>query len=1199
MRNRMMKFAALFAAILCLSGSLSAQTKLKKEPTPAKPSAVKPVARTTNSAGQKYDPNAVVKSIKDGTKMNGYYVKVDVKKKIVTFYSDQKLKKMVAEYNLGEQFWMSWNSKAFNPLDIDLNAFYSKIDLTKTVLQRKKNGSAIQGSATPSTSNTRSGSGTSGNTSSTAGTGNSSSAPSSTSNSTSTSASTSTSTAYVPDAQKVDNLVFTARKHPTVTSYAAIDNAVKKISCPASMTPEDAAKKIVASAKTDMEKARALFSWIGYNIVYDYSFKKESYTAAGTWKNRTGVCEGYVLLYIQMAKAVGLNAEYISGYAKNTADYNPGNPLENHGWGVVHINGKNVLFDVTWGAVSKLDDPSTFNGDWFDVDPYLFIFSHFPKDLSLAYVADNTMDLGQFYEYFKKLPTVHPGFARLGIDGKELYDFFKMNPDAWVPKSYNELYIDRGVKINKLPFTRTLSGNKTYTFNFTIPKNTTMTFGGQPLVSGKDFSYTPGTTSQSDARLNFGIQCGLVYNTEFNLIENFSGSYFKAQNQSKTQFTMADGSKSDNVASGKPKVMVFYDGSKSYTYPFNVLDAYSHKFNDVDFFFVDASDKNGNSIMDNVKTQATQASISQYVAVQNASENRTLLQNYMAQAGLSISSIKLPVAVFIDSANKFQFVDAYNDVPEIYSRVDQIAKATGTKSFNTTLFTVPNTKKTELPAMGGGVVNNQASGKTKVIVNMPYLCGDKDSERLAKEIMAASSKFKNIDLVITDSKFACDRMSATKQFNSMLKYSLGNSYDQAFADKVFAASETIVGVGDEEYYWRAAGFYGHIETVAQVYYIDSANYYRWIDCIPGITASSILSRVSEIERNVTKLPASSSSANVNKYGLPYDPNAAFNKKQIEFDSEVTGVPEDNYINFYVAVQGPYGCYDWKEQCWLWVINDWITDTEIDFTKFYSKIDLSKTKLNRDFKGTPLGPQVNEAKPEPVSQVSASALNEYGLPYDPDAVHVELPARGKLNFGSFTAQKTSSNPDWATIQEMTTGAWLSYDLKNQCWVSANKPSSSAMDISQLYEKIDLSKTQLMRDKQGKPCGGWKNIAIKYPGSLDDEGVAQLEKEAALRKVTTGAKNSYGLYYDHDYRMPGQVIVFMEKGITGSVDYSTKLINFKNKNGDIVGTYDYDQQVWKSRKENFSLTEVELAMCYSSIHLQRTSLNRDCSGTVILH
>lgn len=40
----------------------------------------------TNSAGLPYDPNAVVKSIKDGKKMSGFYVKVDTKKKLVFFY---------------------------------------------------------------------------------------------------------------------------------------------------------------------------------------------------------------------------------------------------------------------------------------------------------------------------------------------------------------------------------------------------------------------------------------------------------------------------------------------------------------------------------------------------------------------------------------------------------------------------------------------------------------------------------------------------------------------------------------------------------------------------------------------------------------------------------------------------------------------------------------------------------------------------------------------------------------------------------------------------------------------------------------------------------------------------------------------------------------------------------------------------------
>ncbi|MBP5751966.1 MAG: hypothetical protein J6W60_03790 [Treponema sp.] len=1217
----------------------------------------------TNSAGLRYDPDAVVKSIKDGKKMSGFYVRVDTKNKVVFFYTDSKLKRQVGEYNLGEQYWEDWDSSKLDPLKIDYKAFYKKINTSKTSFMRTKDGTKITSAkpatpAKPSTakagtsstsvkpgnsssstasgttsssstsnstgaSNTSRTSGTTGtsstsNTSTTSGTtGSSNTSASSSSSRTSstgtqgtssqqTPAATPAPTAYVPDAQKIDNLVFTARKHPVVTSYTAIDNAVKKISCPASMTPEDAAKKIVASAKTDMEKARALFSWIGYNIVYDYSFKKESYTAAGTWKNRTGVCEGYVLLYIQMAKAVGLNAEYVSGYAKNTADYNPGNPLEKHGWGVVHINGKHVLFDVTWGAVSKLDDPSTFNGDWFDVDPYLFIFSHFPQELKHTYIADNSMDLGQFYEYFKKLPTAHPGLARLGIEGKELYDFFKVNPDAWMPKCYNELYVDRGVKINKLPLTKTLTGNKTYTFNFTIPKGVAMTFGSQTLTSGKDFSYTPNTTSEADARLNFGRQCGLVYSTEFNLIENWSGKYFKAQNLSKTQFNMADGSKKDNVASGKPKVLVFFDGSKSDTYAFfYTLTIYSSKFNDVDVFFIDASEKTTNKVKDNVKTCAGQAGISQFVALQDASENRALIQKYMTQAGLSSSDLILPVAVFIDSSNKLQYIDAFRAVPDVYTRVEQIAKATGTKSFNTSSFYIPNTNKKELPAMGGGTVNNQASGKPKVLISMPYLCGDKDSERLAKEIMAASAQFRNIDLVITDSKFACDRMSATKQFNSMLKYSLGNSYDQAFADKVFAVSELAIGLDSEEYYWWAAGFHGRIESVAQIFYIDSTNRYRWMDCIPGITVSSIISRVSEFERTVTRQSASSASANTNSYGLPYDPNAAFNGKQIEFDSSsyfnsgILGIPEDNYIYFYIMEQGPYGCYDWKEQCWLWVTHDRIKEAEIDFTKFYSRIDLSKTKLNRDFTGAPLGPQVNEAREEPVpqAQTSAAALNEYGLPYDPDAVHIELPA-GKKTLGSYTIMKSAKNPDWVSIQSMITGGWYTYDLKNQCWESARGLNTDALDISLLYEKIDLSKTELMRAKTGIYCGGWKNIAIKYVEAKEDERIAELEKNATKSKITYGRKNSYGLIYDYDYRISRQVMIFMEKGITGSVDDNTKMIVFKNKNGDIVGKYDYDQQVWASRKADFSLTDVELAMFYTVIELRATQLNRDYSGTEIL-
>ena len=44
-------------------------------------------------------------------------------------------------------------------------------------------------------------------------------------------------------------------------------------------------------------------------------------------------------------------------------------------------------------------------------------------------------------------------------------------------------------------------------------------------------------------------------------------------------------------------------------------------------------------------------------------------------------------------------------------------------------------------------------------------------------------------------------------------------------------------------------------------------------------------------------------------------------------------------------------------------------------------------------------------------------------------------------------------------------------------------NAAIDVSQLYEKIDLSKTELMRDKEGNLCGGWKNTSIKYMAASD--------------------------------------------------------------------------------------------------------------------
>ncbi|MBP5443915.1 MAG: hypothetical protein J6Y60_11820 [Treponema sp.] len=102
-----------------------------------------PAFAQKNSGGQMYDPAAVVKSIKKGTKMSGYYVQVDTKKKIAWFYTDKKLTDQVAEYNLGQQFWVEWDPERIDPIKIELKAFYKKINLAKTILQRTEDGTHL------------------------------------------------------------------------------------------------------------------------------------------------------------------------------------------------------------------------------------------------------------------------------------------------------------------------------------------------------------------------------------------------------------------------------------------------------------------------------------------------------------------------------------------------------------------------------------------------------------------------------------------------------------------------------------------------------------------------------------------------------------------------------------------------------------------------------------------------------------------------------------------------------------------------------------------------------------------------------------------------------------------------------------------------------------------------------------------------
>lgn len=83
----------------------------------------------------KYDPDAQVNRALNETIMFGYYVNFNLKYPLIYFRDSEKHAINLATYNYEKQFWM-WKHKDFDSSKIDLKQFFTKIDLSKTTLDR-------------------------------------------------------------------------------------------------------------------------------------------------------------------------------------------------------------------------------------------------------------------------------------------------------------------------------------------------------------------------------------------------------------------------------------------------------------------------------------------------------------------------------------------------------------------------------------------------------------------------------------------------------------------------------------------------------------------------------------------------------------------------------------------------------------------------------------------------------------------------------------------------------------------------------------------------------------------------------------------------------------------------------------------------------------------------------------------------------
>jgi len=169
------------------------------------------------------------------------------------------------------------------------------------------------------------------------------------------------------------------------SDYLKIDNASKKVTYSLTSSSE-IALELTKDLNSDIEKARAIYIWITHNISYDYSLLKNlpEYTSAKDMvvyvlKKRTGICQHYSDLFLDMTQSVGLKTFLITGY---TRDYKGTIADVSHAWNAIKIDSKYYFIDTTWSAGHIKDDRyiRAFNDNYFLILPEVFIKTHIAFD---------------------------------------------------------------------------------------------------------------------------------------------------------------------------------------------------------------------------------------------------------------------------------------------------------------------------------------------------------------------------------------------------------------------------------------------------------------------------------------------------------------------------------------------------------------------------------------------------------------------------------------------------------------------------------------------------------------------------------------------------------------------------------------------------------------------------------------------------
>jgi transglutaminase/protease-like cytokinesis protein 3 len=182
---------------------------------------------------------------------------------------------------------------------------------------------------------------------------------------------------------------------------------------------EEVAADLAKSATTESQKAAAIYYWITHYISYD----DEAY-ASGRFGDQSpesviekgkAVCGGYAALFVELARAMGLESKMVTGRAIGllARQESRASVFVPHAWNAVRVDGQWSLCDATWGAKGA---PLAQRGlsrrqeYYFQTPPGRMIYDHFPDDSRWQ-----LLDKPVTWEQCLRMPRLKPPFFICGL----------------------------------------------------------------------------------------------------------------------------------------------------------------------------------------------------------------------------------------------------------------------------------------------------------------------------------------------------------------------------------------------------------------------------------------------------------------------------------------------------------------------------------------------------------------------------------------------------------------------------------------------------------------------------------------------------------------------------------------------------------------------------------------------------------------